>query len=128
MTRSGPSSSPAPATTSAPGPIGWRATPGRGRKPRTGSIQRRTPVQAHRLIALLHEIQLPVVCAVRGWAAGLGCQIALASDFTVAAETSRFWLPFTKRGFTPRQRRHLAAAPARSAWPGPRSCCCSGGR
>jgi len=70
-------------------------------KPRTGAIQRRTPVQAHRLIALLLEVQLPVVCAVRGWAAGLGCQLALAADFTVAADSSRFWLPFTKRGFTP---------------------------
>jgi 2-(1,2-epoxy-1,2-dihydrophenyl)acetyl-CoA isomerase len=70
-------------------------------KPRTGSVQRRTPVQAHRLIALLQEVQLPVVCAVRGWAAGLGCQIALASDFVVATESSSFWLPFVKRGFTP---------------------------
>ena len=70
-------------------------------KPRTGSIQRRTPVQAHRLIALLMEIQLPVVSAVRGWAAGLGCQLALASDFAVADEQARFWLPFAKRGFTP---------------------------
>jgi 2-(1,2-epoxy-1,2-dihydrophenyl)acetyl-CoA isomerase len=41
------------------------------------------------------------VSAVRGWAAGLGCQIALASDFTIAAETSRFWEPFLERGFTP---------------------------
>jgi 2-(1,2-epoxy-1,2-dihydrophenyl)acetyl-CoA isomerase len=72
-----------------------------GQKPRTGSIQRRTALQAHRLIALLLEIQLPVVCSVRGWAAGLGCQLALAADFTVAAEDSRFWLPFTRRGFTP---------------------------
>ena len=79
----------------------WVATNSTGEKPRTGSIQRRTPLQAHRLIALLLEIQLPVVCAVRGWAAGLGCQLALAADFTVAADTSRFWLPFTKRGFTP---------------------------
>src|SRR5208282_120163 len=39
--------------------------------------------------------------AVRGWAAGLGCQMALASDFTVATEDSRFWLPFVRRGFTP---------------------------
>ena len=70
-------------------------------KPRTGSIQRRTPVQAHRLIALLMEVQLPVVCAVRGWAAGLGCQLALASDFAVADEDATFWLPFAKRGFTP---------------------------
>jgi 2-(1,2-epoxy-1,2-dihydrophenyl)acetyl-CoA isomerase len=70
-------------------------------RPRPGSIQRRTALQAHRLIALLMEIQLPVVCQVQGWAAGLGCQIALAADFTVAAESSRFWLPFTRRGFTP---------------------------
>jgi len=70
-------------------------------KPRPGSIQRRTALQAHRLVALLTEVQLPVVCEVRGWAAGLGCQIALAADFTVAAESSRFWLPFTQRGFTP---------------------------
>jgi 2-(1,2-epoxy-1,2-dihydrophenyl)acetyl-CoA isomerase len=69
-------------------------------KPRAGSIQRRTPVQAHRLIALLQELQLPVVARVTGWAAGLGCQLALASDFAVAADDSRFWLPFVKRGFT----------------------------
>jgi 2-(1,2-epoxy-1,2-dihydrophenyl)acetyl-CoA isomerase len=73
---------------------------GEGR-PRTGSIQRRTPLQAHRLIELLTEVQLPVVCGVRGWAAGLGCQIALAADFTIAAESSRFWEPFLQRGFTP---------------------------
>ena len=80
----------------------WVATNAAGgEKPRAGSIQRRTAVQAHRLIALLLELQLPVVCAVRGWAAGLGCQLALAADFTVATEDSRFWLPFTKRGFTP---------------------------
>jgi 2-(1,2-epoxy-1,2-dihydrophenyl)acetyl-CoA isomerase len=72
-----------------------------GPRPRTGSIQRRTPLEAHRLIALLLEVQLPVVCAVRGWAAGLGCQLALAADFTVAAESSRFWEPFLDRGFTP---------------------------
>jgi len=72
-----------------------------GPRPRTGSIQRRTPLQAHRLIELLTEIQLPVVCAVRGWAAGLGFQMALAADFTVAADTARFWEPFIERGFSP---------------------------
>jgi 2-(1,2-epoxy-1,2-dihydrophenyl)acetyl-CoA isomerase len=79
----------------------WVATNATGQRPRPGSIQRRTPLQAHRLIALVMEVQLPVVCAVRGWAAGLGCQLALAADFTIAAEDSRFWLPFVKRGFTP---------------------------
>src|SRR5262249_10878630 len=63
--------------------------------------QRRTALQAHRLVQLVLEVQLPVVCRVRGWAAGLGCQLALAADFTIAADDSRFWLPFTRRGFTP---------------------------
>jgi 2-(1,2-epoxy-1,2-dihydrophenyl)acetyl-CoA isomerase len=70
-------------------------------RPRTGSIQRRVPLQAHRLIELITEIQLPVVCVVRGWAAGLGFQIALAADFTVAAEDACFWEPFIERGFSP---------------------------
>jgi len=70
-------------------------------KPKTGNLQRRTAVQAHRLIELLTQIQLPVVCAVRGAAAGLGCQLALAADFTVAAESARFIEPFVARGFTP---------------------------
>lgn len=70
-------------------------------KPRPGNLQRRLALQAHRLIAVLTEIQLPVVASVRGWAAGMGCQIALAADFTIAADDAQFWVPFTKRGFTP---------------------------
>jgi 2-(1,2-epoxy-1,2-dihydrophenyl)acetyl-CoA isomerase len=70
-------------------------------RPRTGSIQRRLPLQAHRLIELLMEIQIPVVCAVRGWAAGLGFQLALAADFTIASERTCFWEPFLERGFSP---------------------------
>jgi len=70
-------------------------------RPRPGAIQRRTALQSHRLISMIREVQLPVVCVVRGWAAGLGCQLALAADFTVAAESSRFWEPFLERGFTP---------------------------
>lgn len=77
------------------------ANPDGGERPRVGSLQRRTAVQAHRLIDVVASIQLPVVCAVRGWAAGLGCQLALAADFTVAAETATFWEPFVARGFTP---------------------------
>lgn len=72
-----------------------------GVRPRPGSVQRRTALQAHRLVQLVTEVQLPVVCVVRGHAVGLGCQLALAADFTVAAETSRFWEPFLTRGFSP---------------------------
>jgi 2-(1,2-epoxy-1,2-dihydrophenyl)acetyl-CoA isomerase len=70
-------------------------------KPRTGSIQRRLPEQAHRLVPLICSVQVPVVCKVRGYAAGIGFQLALAADFTVAAHDARFWEPFSERGFTP---------------------------
>lgn len=71
------------------------------RKPRVGSIQRRLPNKANRLIPLMLETQVPIVSVVRGWAAGLGFHIALASDFCIAAEDARFWEPFMARGFTP---------------------------
>jgi 2-(1,2-epoxy-1,2-dihydrophenyl)acetyl-CoA isomerase len=71
------------------------------KRPRVGSIQRRLPSQAHRLVPLLCSVQTPVVCAVRGWAAGIGLNLALAADFTVAAQDARFWAPFVDRGFTP---------------------------
>jgi 2-(1,2-epoxy-1,2-dihydrophenyl)acetyl-CoA isomerase len=72
-----------------------------GEKPRVGSIQRRVPHQAHRLIGLLCSVQVPVVCVVRGYAAGIGFHLALAADFTVGAADATFWEPFAQRGFTP---------------------------
>jgi 2-(1,2-epoxy-1,2-dihydrophenyl)acetyl-CoA isomerase len=41
------------------------------------------------------------VCSVRGWAVGIGAQIALAADFTVTSHDARWWYPFLSRGFTP---------------------------
>jgi 2-(1,2-epoxy-1,2-dihydrophenyl)acetyl-CoA isomerase len=70
-------------------------------RPRTGDLVRRNPHRAHRVVELLHNIHLPVVCTVRGWAVGLGCNLALAADFTVAAANSVFWEPFVARGFSP---------------------------
>ena len=78
----------------------WVAANSGAARPRTGSLQRRTKLQAHRLIELLWEIQLPVVFAVRGWAAGLGFQLALAADFAIASESAYFWEPFLERGFS----------------------------
>ncbi len=72
-----------------------------GPRPRVGSIQRRLPAQAHRLVPLLLTVQTPVVCEVRGWAAGIGLHLALAADFTVVAADARLWEPFVERGFTP---------------------------
>ena len=70
-------------------------------RPRVGSIQRRVPSLAHRLIPLLLTVQTPIVCRVQGWAAGIGFQLALAADFTVATDDATFWEPFVERGFTP---------------------------
>jgi 2-(1,2-epoxy-1,2-dihydrophenyl)acetyl-CoA isomerase len=74
---------------------------GSDRRPRVGSIQRRVPSLAHRLIPLLLGVQTPVVCRVQGWAAGIGFQLAVAADFTIAADDATFWEPFAQRGFTP---------------------------
>lgn len=71
------------------------------RKPRVGAISRRLPHQAHRLVPILMEIQVPVVAAVRGYAAGLGLQILLACDFAVVARDATLWEPFSARGMGP---------------------------
>ncbi|MFI1460327.1 enoyl-CoA hydratase/isomerase family protein [Nocardia carnea] len=81
--------------------VDWVATNNDGRRPRTGDLVRRIPHTANRLIELVHTIHLPVVCTVRGWAAGMGCNLALAADFTVAARDAMFWEPFLSRGFSP---------------------------
>jgi len=72
-----------------------------GQRPRVGSIQRRVPSLAHRLIPLVVSTQTPIVCRVQGWAAGIGFQLAAAADFTIATDDSTFWEPFSERGFTP---------------------------
>jgi 2-(1,2-epoxy-1,2-dihydrophenyl)acetyl-CoA isomerase len=48
-----------------------------------------------------NTIHLPVVCSVQGWAVGLGCNLALAADFTVASADAIFSEPFLARGFSP---------------------------
>jgi 2-(1,2-epoxy-1,2-dihydrophenyl)acetyl-CoA isomerase len=79
----------------------WVAANSAERRPRAGDLVRRIPHTSHRLVELVHTIHLPVVCTVRGWAVGLGCNLALAADFTVAADDAVFWEPFVNRGFSP---------------------------
>jgi 2-(1,2-epoxy-1,2-dihydrophenyl)acetyl-CoA isomerase len=81
--------------------VDWVGSNSGGQRPRTGDLVRRIPHTAHRVIELVHTLHLPVVCTVRGWAAGMGCNLALAADFTVAASDAVFWEPFLDRGFSP---------------------------
>ncbi|HET8621027.1 MAG TPA: enoyl-CoA hydratase-related protein [Acidimicrobiales bacterium] len=74
---------------------------GPAHRPRVGSIQRRVPSLAHRLIGLVLGVQVPVVCRVQGWAAGIGLHLAVAADFAVVDQEARLWEPFAERGFTP---------------------------
>lgn len=70
-------------------------------KPRAGHLQRSLGRGAHRLIQAVASVQIPVVCGVQGWAAGIGNSLALSADVTIAASSARFWVPFVSRGFTP---------------------------
>lgn len=47
------------------------------------------------------ELAVPVVSAVRGPAAGIGCSLALAADFCVASETGYFLQAFVNIGLVP---------------------------
>ncbi len=49
----------------------------------------------------LAELGVPVVSAVRGPAAGIGCSLALAADFCVASETAYFLQAFVNIGLVP---------------------------
>jgi 2-(1,2-epoxy-1,2-dihydrophenyl)acetyl-CoA isomerase len=55
----------------------------------------------HRTIAAFVDLAVPVVSAVRGPAAGIGCSLALAGDFCVASETAYFLQAFVNIGLVP---------------------------
>jgi len=54
--------------------------------------------RAHRMILAIHNINKPVVCALRGPAVGIGLSMALACDVVVASETAKMALVFKKIG------------------------------
>lgn len=70
-------------------------------RPRAGHMQRSFQDGAHGMILALDGVQLPVVAAVQGWAAGIGNMLALSADVVVATPSTKFWVPFVTKGFTP---------------------------
>ena len=55
----------------------------------------------HPVILALRELPKPVVAAVNGAAAGIGCSLALACDLILAAESAFFGLAFVNIGLMP---------------------------
>lgn len=55
----------------------------------------------HPIILAIREMPKPVVAAVNGPAAGIGCSLALACDLIVAAESAYFLLAFVNIGLVP---------------------------
>lgn len=52
-------------------------------------------------ISQLIRAQVPVICAVNGPAAGVGCSLALAADFTIACRSAYFLQAFVNIGLVP---------------------------
>lgn len=56
---------------------------------------------ANRIIRAIVNLDKPVVAAVNGVAAGVGCSAALAADIIIAAESASFLLAFARIGLMP---------------------------
>ncbi|MGY6552364.1 MAG: enoyl-CoA hydratase-related protein [Erythrobacter sp.] len=52
-------------------------------------------------VSQLIRAEVPVICAVNGPAAGVGCSLALAADFTIAAKSAYFLQAFVNIGLVP---------------------------
>ena len=53
------------------------------------------------LVMTMRSLQLPIIAAINGVAAGAGVSLALACDLRVAAASARFELSFAKIGLMP---------------------------
>jgi 2-(1,2-epoxy-1,2-dihydrophenyl)acetyl-CoA isomerase len=62
------------------------------------NVQKALHERFHPIIQTLREMPKPVVAAVNGAAAGIGCSFALACDLVVAAESAYFLLAFVNIG------------------------------
>lgn len=55
-------------------------------------------VDIHAAVRILGSLQIPIVCAVQGFAAGAGANFALLGDIVLIADTTTFFQAFTQVG------------------------------
>jgi 2-(1,2-epoxy-1,2-dihydrophenyl)acetyl-CoA isomerase len=53
------------------------------------------------LVTLIHDLPVPIITAVNGVAAGVGCSLALMGDMIIAAESASFLQAFRRIGLVP---------------------------
>jgi 2-(1,2-epoxy-1,2-dihydrophenyl)acetyl-CoA isomerase len=82
---------------SAPPPQAADPPPGMPER-RAGTVARALADGAQRLISAVLDCEKPVIAAVNGTAAGLGCHLAYACDLVLAAESAKFIEIFSRRG------------------------------
>lgn len=63
-----------------------------------GSVARAIAGGAQRLVSAVLDCEKPVIAAVNGTAAGIGCHLAYACDLVLAADNARFIEVFVRRG------------------------------
>lgn len=63
-----------------------------------GSVARAIADGAQRLISAVLDCEKPVIAAVNGTAAGIGCHLAYACDLILAADNAKFIEVFVRRG------------------------------
>jgi 2-(1,2-epoxy-1,2-dihydrophenyl)acetyl-CoA isomerase len=65
------------------------------------NVQKALMERFHPIILTLRQMPKPVVAAVNGAAAGIGCSFALACDLIIAGESAYFLLAFVNIGLVP---------------------------
>jgi 2-(1,2-epoxy-1,2-dihydrophenyl)acetyl-CoA isomerase len=61
---------------------------------------RQVATELHVAVSRLARLDLPVVAAVQGAAAGAGMSLACGADFVIAADSARFTMAYTKIGLS----------------------------